>query len=276
MRISMLCSIFLCAGLLMLAGCDSPKAIDARTIAAYKEAGSNNHGGFRSDFPDKWLGAWQFEWSAGWRDPEKNLPGFVFSDAPKSKLPDVAVPFGLTLAYNDPTGASLKQIAHLKNLTLLDARGMNLTNAGLKELAPLTSLTKLAVGGQSEDFSLDGAAGLKELTTLTNLTTLDLDYLNYRGGGLRELAALRHLATLDVNGYIEDSGIKELATLANLTTLGLDSRSCSDAGLKELAVLKNLKKVRLSFNPKTNKMITEAGLDQLKKLMPDCEFHLAP
>jgi hypothetical protein len=276
MRMSLLCSILLCVGLLMLAGCGSPKAIDAGTIAAYKQAGANNHGGYRSDFPDKWLGAWQFEWSAGWRDPEKNLPGFVFSEAPKSKLPDVAVPFGLTLAYKDPTGGSLKQIAHLKNLTLLDARELNLTNAGLKELAPLTSLTTLAVGGQSDDFAFrDGAAGLKELTALTNLTTLDLEYLNYRGAGLKELAALKHLTTLHVSGA-DDGGLKELATLTNLTTLGLDSRSYSDAGLRELAALKNLKRVRLGVNTQTNKMVTEAGFEQLKQLMPDCEFHLAP
>jgi hypothetical protein len=50
------------------------------------------------------------------------MPGFIFRTFPKSKLPQVAVPFVLDLSHSDVTDAGLKDLAGLNNLAELHGR----------------------------------------------------------------------------------------------------------------------------------------------------------
>jgi hypothetical protein len=162
------------------------------------------------------------------------------------------------------TDAGLKEIAKLKGLTTLELTCSKVTGAGLKELAPLQGLTYL-------DFSRTevGDAGLKEFARLKGLTALYLEGTKVTDRGLRELALLAGLTTLDLacNKEVTDAGLKAIAKLNGLITLNLQGTSITDAGLKELAPLKGLTRL----NGLTNlylfdTAVTDAGLKEIAKL----------
>src|SRR5947209_4270146 len=73
------------------------------------------------------------------------LPAFRFGDGWRegrlAKLPDPAIPFGLSFLNMTDTG--LKDLAGMTSLQMLDLRSTLVTNAGLKELAPLKHLQSL-------------------------------------------------------------------------------------------------------------------------------------
>ena len=125
----------------------------------------------------------------------------------------------------------------------------------------------------SVDLSLTKAtdAGLKELAGLKGLQRLVLDNTKVTDVGLKELAALKGLQTLDLNGCkgVTDAGLKELADLPGLEDLSLTfCEGVTDAGLKELAGLKGLRKLYL-FGTK----VTDAGVADLQKALPDCKIN---
>ncbi|MDW7996019.1 MAG: hypothetical protein RMI91_15335 [Gemmatales bacterium] len=51
-----------------------------------------------------------------------------------AQLPDPGTPFGLDLSKMQITDAGLKELATLKNLTVLDLTNTQISDAGLKEL----------------------------------------------------------------------------------------------------------------------------------------------
>ncbi len=150
-----------CGGLVLLALSvasvhgDEPKAtgkgIDAETVAAYEKLGAD-YGG--------WVKQESLQFQTGRDAAERGLPGFRFYSNPITKLPQVAVPFGLALKNSGSIvdDAGLKELAGLKNLTALDLHTTEVTDAGLKELAGLTTLTMLNL-----DRTKVTDAGLKEL-----------------------------------------------------------------------------------------------------------------
>ena len=127
------------------------KAIDRSTIARYEKLGAV-YGGFVND-----------GFQAGREKAENNLPGFQFRQFPKAELPQVDVPFGLAFAVNStvPDGG-VRQLAGLKNLTVLSLYYAKVTSAGLKELAVLRNVAALNLGGTKiTDDGLKGLAGLR-------------------------------------------------------------------------------------------------------------------
>ena len=226
----------------------------------------------------------------------KGLPGFRYRQLPKEKLPDLPVPWGLSLAFSKTTDAELTQLAHLSTLTVLDLDYTCVTDGGLRELAPLTNLAVLGLA--NTDVSGAGlkslapfanlnslrlkrskvtAADLKELAPCKKLTLLELDDKQLTDDGLRilhELGLLHTLADLsrgvrpksarevgsvDLRGYpITDRGLKELRSLENLTGLALDGTKITSVGLKELSAFSKLASLDIV---ETN--VTDAGLDEL-------------
>jgi hypothetical protein len=172
------------------------KGIDQETIAAYAKLGGA-YGG--------WIGN-NFGLQEGEESAKEGLTGFKFARGtfPKTKLPEVAVPFALDLDKSDVTDVTIKGLAHLKNLTILNLTDTGISNAGLKELAGLTNLTKLYLDGTwvSDD-------GIKRLAGLKSLTRLYLDETSVTDEGLKELAPLQHLTTLGLyRAPITDEGLR--------------------------------------------------------------------
>jgi hypothetical protein len=184
------------------------KAIDRSTIARYEKLGAV-YGGFVND-----------GFQAGREKAENNLPGFQFRQFPKAELPQVDVPFGLAFAVDStvPDGG-VRQLAGLKNLTVLSLYYAKVTSAGLKELAVLRNVAALNLGGTKiTDDGLKGLAGLK------NLSRLSLSSTPVSDAGIKELAALKSLTSLDLcRTQATDRGLHELTGLAGLAGLNLEN-----------------------------------------------------
>ncbi len=103
-----------------------------------------------------------------------DLPAFqvrTWQEGLIAELPAPAVAFALDLSPSRVTDESLKGLAMLKNLQLL-----NLDNTRV------------------------GDAGIKELTGLKGLRALNLHNTNLTDAGLKDLAELKNLASVDLNG----------------------------------------------------------------------------
>jgi RNA polymerase sigma factor (sigma-70 family) len=146
------------------------QGIDPATVVAYERLGAIY--GTMGTLTD-------LEFRIGRDQAEEGLPGFRFPFNPSSKLPEVAVPFGLDLSksFRQPrpvTAAELKNLAGLKNLIALNLAGTpSEANAGLKDLAGLKYLTALRIQ------NVGGGAGLKDLAGLKNLTALRIEFTGF-------------------------------------------------------------------------------------------------
>jgi hypothetical protein len=227
------------------------QGIDAATVAAYEKLGAK-YGG--------WINREGFlEFEAGRQNAERGLPGFNFHDAPiPTKLPQVAVPFGLDLGHTEWTNADLQVLVPLKSLTALSLRSTKVTSAGLKALAPLDNLVALDLSWNQEV----NDQALKQLAPLKKLKALNLFYTPISNAGLKELAPLPGLEALRIGcTQVTDAGLKELAPLRNLNALCLTGTEVTDAGLKELAPLQNLATLYLRGD-----WVTNAGLKEIAAL----------
>ena len=66
------------------------------------------------------------------------LPVFAFAGLPKEPLPDLDVPFGLSLSFARINDENLASLAKLKHLTYLEFSSTSVTLTGLKSLKPLS------------------------------------------------------------------------------------------------------------------------------------------
>src|SRR5262249_31418813 len=92
------------------------KTVDATTIAAYEKLGGEHGGWAKKGYPN-FLTAKQIASEPEGKKHEIGLWGFHFKEFPKSKLPEVAVSFGLDFMSTPVTDDDLKELGHLKNLT---------------------------------------------------------------------------------------------------------------------------------------------------------------
>lgn len=187
------------------------------------------------------------------------------------------VSLNLNHNFSKVTGAGLKELGGLKNLTALDLPPTALTDEGMKTLRELNWMHTIPRARAAKDqrpakpedvttFDLSGTpasdAALKELVPLKNLTTLNLSGVRLSAAGLKQLAGLESLSSLDLSGApLTDAALKELAVLKALTTLNLAGTRVTDAGLKELVVVKSLTALDLS-----RLKVTPAGLKELASL----------
>ena len=102
-----------------------------------------------------------------------------------------------------------------------------------------------------------------------NLKTLDILQLVATDTGLKYyLAAIEPRSMLDLRGWfrITDAGLIHLKGLTNLHTLSLYRTKITGAGLEHLKGLTNLQKLIISGS------ITDAGVADLQKALPNCEI----
>lgn len=208
---------------------------------------------------------------AGLKDlaPLKKLHSLSLSD---SKLTDEGLEAlgeleslrSLNLSQTKITGSGLRHLSRLKSLENLSLNFTGLTDAGLQGLPKwpelhLLSLHRTAVTD----------AGLKELAGLNSLQHLTLSATGVTGSGLKELTARKSLERLELSSAkLTDEGLKGLAGLEALEMLDLNGNGgITDTGLKELAGLTSLQSVNLASTK-----VTKAGVEQLKKALPECNI----
>ncbi|MBI3822955.1 MAG: hypothetical protein HY289_09805 [Planctomycetes bacterium] len=265
---------------------DQPKPIDKKadrfdetTVAAFRKLGAEyGEWNFRSEFNVARFNA-------------SSLPVFRFKEAPKERLPEVAVPFGIDMHLAKVSTAELKVLATQRNLAALRVSGDEITDDALKAMRELNLLHVLDIASakagreyepsrpKSADevlglflgFTKVTDAGLKELAPLKNLERLQLNGQPVSNAGLKELPALKMLADLDLTGTkITNDGLKDLARCESLTALGFNGTGVTDAGLKELAPLKKLKRIMLD-----DTAVTDEGLKELTRFTEIDELGLA-
>jgi hypothetical protein len=121
------------------------------------------------------------------------------------------------------TDETLRQLANLRNLEVLDLTNSRITDRGLKYLSGLTKLTYLRLDGtRTTD------AGLAELRNLTNLETLDLCNTDVSERGLSNVHRMRKLKELFVSeGQFPAGAVRSVQRLLpqcriEIVTKGLD------------------------------------------------------
>ena len=103
---------------------------------------------------------------------------------------------------------------------------------------------------------------------LIKVTFVVFEFTKLTDAGLKEVSKLQNLEKLSLPKQITDEGLKEVAQLQKLTYLHLTfCDQISDAGLKELAKLKKLKFLSL-----VNTQVTDAGVAELRKALPNCRI----
>jgi hypothetical protein len=187
---------------------DPTKSVPPEVIKKWRDAGAAV--GWMKDSSPKstsygfWR-PWRENAEAGaipaFRFPERNARGVL------DKLPNPGIPFGLDFHCGFFAGATLKDLAGLKNLQ------------------------SLCIGGvQGKAY-----ADLKDLAGMTSLRGLYLFYLPVDDAQLKHLAAMKDLQALDLSHTrVTDSGLKELAGLKNLRWLNLHGTKVTTTGLAAL------------------------------------------
>ena len=134
-----------------------------------------------------------------------------------------------------------RQIAHLRNLTWLLLKDVDVGDDGVEELTALRQLRWL-------DLSHCGVTdkGLTSLGALADLDQLELARSGISAVGLRQLATLPRLTRLDLSKCgLADAALESLVGCKSLWQLDLSGNPITDASLKTLCRMKNLMAVRL-------------------------------
>lgn len=165
----------------------------------------------------------------------------------------------LDLTYADVTATGLKQIAELTQLKTLNLSNTLVRDSCLEELATLKQLHTLDLSGTL-------VKNLDDIGTLKQLQVLNLSETRVAEWGLRKLSVLKQLRSLDLTGTkVTDESMKTLSTLKQLQWLDLTGTSLTDVSLKHLSTLKELRLLDLSGTH-----VTLAGVDELRKALPEC------
>ncbi len=193
-----------------------------------------------------------------------NLTSLPLRDETITSLPE-SLPYveNLSIAYSEPTNASMKDLARMTQLRSLDMTGTDVGDEGLVQLAKLTNLEELLLS-----YARFNDKGFAPLAALTKLRKFEAVHTRF---GKESVPVLAKLTTLeDVNldyTAIDDESIKALSALTNLRELRVDTGKITDASIPAFSTLKNLRYLNLYHT-----LITENGYNDLKKALPECEI----
>lgn len=180
------------------------------------------------------------------------------------------------LELNDCTGLTDRGLASLAKLTALEElwlNKVNLSGSGLGAAAAkggLKSLKLLSVS--AVPINLSGARAINSLKTLE---TLDISYIM----GMNDVVfvefveGMRNLKKLSIEGNrgILGGGFAKIkAASASLESINAQSSGVTDQGLPFLKGFKKLKFLDLG-----NTTVTLLGVQQFKKMLPECTVHYA-
>ena len=160
------------------------------------------------------------------------------------------------------TDDDLRGLKRLPTLETLELQSTKVTDAGLVHLKGLTNLKELGLAlTQITD------AGLVHIKGMTKLQELDLRGTKVTDAGLVHLKGM-NLKLLGIPGpATTDLGLKHyLAALKPSTKLSLYRWKVTNAGLVHLKGLTNLTRLSLP------RQITDAGIAELQKALPNCKI----
>ena len=193
---------------------------------------------------------------------------FVSDDAAKA-LSTVATITELTLEGGGLTDDGVKPLAGLPKLsTLVLTRNKQVHGTTVPALVAAKNLKYLTVS----ECELGDLAGWSALKSLSNLITLALPQSGVHDAGLKEVGKLTQLKTVSVASCpITDAGLAELKTLKSLESLNLTDTKITDQAVPILSTMK-----KLQFLTLNEKQIGKAGVEALKKALPNCDVNAMP
>ena len=196
------------------------------------------------------------------KELKTRLPGcLIYSDEANTDIVEVHLggkTFKSDVTKLDLSDCSITDLSALSVCTSLEE--LRLSGNYIRDIGPLLDIPKLRVLDLSNNM-------ISDIRPLMSMTTLE--HLNLAGNKISSITALsqlKQLKELVLNGNDID-GTQNLAKLSALKILGLKDTGISDADLERLYNLKNLTVLALENNPD----ITESGVNQLKKKLPQCK-----
>ena len=196
------------------------------------------------------------------KELKTRLPGcLIYNDEANTDIVEVHLggkTFKSDVTKLDLSDCSITDLSALSVCTSLEE--LRLSGNYIRDIGPLLDIPKLRVLDLSNNM-------ISDIRPLMSMTTLE--HLNLAGNKISSITALsqlKQLKELVLNGNDID-GTQNLAKLSALKILGLKDTGISDADLERLYNLKNLTVLALENNPD----ITESGVNQLKKKLPQCK-----
>ena len=196
------------------------------------------------------------------KELKTRLPGcLIYNDEANTDIVEVHLggkTFKSDVTKLDLSDCSITDLSALSVCTSLEE--LRLSGNYIRDISPLLDIPKLRVLDLSNNM-------ISDIRPLMSMTTLE--HLNLAGNKISSITALsqlKQLKELVLNGNDID-GTQNLAKLSALKILGLKDTGISDADLERLYNLKNLTVLALENNPD----ITESGVNQLKKKLPQCK-----
>ena len=182
-------------------------------------------------------------------------------DAAGARLPEAEMPGPEWLRHligDDYFTTPAKVVIHRSN---------SLTDQDLETLKPLRELTLLQLtGGQITD------GGMAHLEAFTDVQDLRIEDQAITGAGLVYLQNLPELTTLSLaENPISDVGARIIGGIGQLTRLNLAQTQVTDQGLQDLHNLKLLEQLAIVGCP-----VTEEGVRNLHTALPNCRITYGP
>lgn len=174
----------------------------------------------------------------------------------------------LNLTNSKLTDAAFLHFEKLSKLEEILVSGNPITGNGFAALGPKGAKAKLKIirAGNSQ-FGLFGPGHIKTMNSIEVLEAGKVEFSDQSLQGLKGLKNLKRLI-LSNNDKITDGGLKLLTGMKVLEELDLSTNKfVSNETLKRLKTFKQLKSVNVDLTS-----CTEAGVQALKKSLPDCEI----
>lgn len=165
--------------------------------------------------------------------------------------------------YDEYSGESYFRLPALPKLRGLNMYETSFRGEGLEHLVAIEVL-------DLTDTDLDDEA-LARLAGSTRLKSLSLAGTKIGNDGLRHIADLTELEELWLSSTeIDNQGLLHLANLRKLTALGVSNTGLTDAAVPILKRFTRLEYLELNVNVRSSTRLTERGLRELQKALPNC------
>lgn len=192
-----------------------------------------------------------------------SINGSLVSDADLRELSALTKLKELYLSATAVTGTGLSSLIKIRNLERLDIEGSSsLTDEGLvAAVRTFPDLVTLIIGGKITGSSMPSLSQLRKLKFL-RLNGPDLN-----DSSVSSLPQLRGLETLEVSAPRITAAVSAaLSRQSSLTRLAIGGTAVNDDAIPDLIKIKGLRELNLG----NNTAISAAGVERLKKALPNC------